>query len=85
MQKSLVQMNLQLPTVVRDITGVTGLSIVRDIIAGQTGPQVLALLLHRTTAAAPYKLSYDAANASHRSDEAVNVARSRSSARFPKS
>ena len=73
MRKPLVQMNLQLSTVVSDITGVTGLRIVRDIIAGQTGPQVLALLLHRTTVAAPYKLPYDAANASHRSDEALNA------------
>ncbi len=42
MQKALVQMNLQLPVVISDITGVTGLRIVRDIIAGQTDPHVLA-------------------------------------------
>jgi len=42
MQKALVQMNLQLPIVISDITGVTGLRILRDIIGGQTDPQVLA-------------------------------------------
>ena len=33
MQKALAQMNLQLPLVVSDITGVTGLKILRDIVA----------------------------------------------------
>jgi transposase len=42
MQKALVQMNLQLSVVLSDITGVTGLRIIRDILAGQTDPQVLA-------------------------------------------
>ena len=42
MQKALVQMNLQLPLVVSDITGVTGLRILRDIVAGQRDPQQLA-------------------------------------------
>ncbi len=42
MQKALVQMNLQLPIVISDITGVTGLRILRDIIAGQTDPHTLA-------------------------------------------
>jgi len=42
MQKALVQMNVQLPLVVSDITGVTGLRILRDIVAGQRDPRVLA-------------------------------------------
>jgi len=42
MQKALVQMNVQLPVVVSDITGVTGLRIVRDIVAGQHDPTHLA-------------------------------------------
>lgn len=42
MQKALVQMNLQLPLVVSDITGVTGLRILRDIIAGRRDPSQLA-------------------------------------------
>ena len=42
MQKALVQMNLQLPLVVSDITGVTGLKILRDIVAGKHDPAQLA-------------------------------------------
>jgi transposase len=42
MQKALVQMNLLLTQVVSDITGVTGLRILRDIVAGQRDPQHLA-------------------------------------------
>ncbi|MBM4438551.1 MAG: IS110 family transposase [Actinobacteria bacterium] len=42
MQKALVQMNLQLPLVVSDITGVTGLRILRDIVAGHRDPHHLA-------------------------------------------
>ncbi|HYN10107.1 MAG TPA: IS110 family transposase [Vicinamibacterales bacterium] len=42
MQKALVQMNVQLPLVVSDITGVTGLRILRDIVAGQRDPHHLA-------------------------------------------
>jgi transposase len=33
MQQALTQMNLQLPSVLSDLTGVTGLAIVRDILA----------------------------------------------------
>jgi transposase len=42
MQKALIQMNLQLPVVISDITGVTGLRILRDIVAGQRDPEHLA-------------------------------------------
>ncbi len=42
MQKALVQMNVQLPLVVSDITGVTGLRILRDIVAGHRDPHQLA-------------------------------------------
>lgn len=42
MQKALVHMNLQLPVVVSDITGVTGLRILRDLVAGQHDPHRLA-------------------------------------------
>jgi hypothetical protein len=42
MQKALVQMNVQLPRVVTDITGVTGLAILRDIVEGRTNPDQLA-------------------------------------------
>lgn len=42
MQKALTQMNLQLHHVISDITGVTGLTIIRAIVAGERDPQVLA-------------------------------------------
>lgn len=42
MQKALMQMNLQLQHVVTDITGVTGMKIVRAIIDGEREPEVLA-------------------------------------------
>ena len=42
MQKALVEMNLQLPLVVSDIVGKTGLTILRDLVAGQCDPHVLA-------------------------------------------
>jgi transposase len=42
MQKALKQMNLQLSEVLTDITGVTGLSIIEAIVAGERDPAVLA-------------------------------------------
>jgi transposase len=42
MQKALTQMNLQLHHVVSDITGVTGMRIIRAIVAGERDPSVLA-------------------------------------------
>ena len=42
MQKALIQMNVQLPLVVSDITGATGMRILRDIVAGQRDPEHLA-------------------------------------------
>ena len=45
-QKALVQMNLQLHTVISDITGETGMRILRDIVAGVTDPKVLASHRH---------------------------------------
>jgi transposase len=42
MQKALMQMNVQLHHVVSDITGVTGLQIVRAIVAGIHAPEQLA-------------------------------------------
>lgn len=46
MQKALSQMNLKLQQVVADINGVTGLRIIRAILAGQRDPQTLAQLRH---------------------------------------
>lgn len=42
MQKALVEMNLQLTIVLSDITGTTGMSIIRHILKGQRDPVVLA-------------------------------------------
>lgn len=42
MQKSLEQMNLKLTEVVADITGVTGMTIIRAILRGERTPQQLA-------------------------------------------
>jgi transposase len=44
MQKALTEMNLQLHHVVADITGATGLRIIRAILAGECDPKVLARL-----------------------------------------
>jgi transposase len=44
MQKALTQMNLQLHHVVSDITGVTGMLIIRAIVAGERDPSILASL-----------------------------------------
>ena len=46
MQKALTQMNLQLPVVISDITGVTGMRIIRAIVAGERDPVVLAKMKH---------------------------------------
>lgn len=44
MQKALTQMNLQLQHVVADITGQTGLRIIRALVAGERDPDCLAAL-----------------------------------------
>ena len=42
MQKALVQMNIQLTEVLADVMGLTGQAIIRDIVAGERDPRVLA-------------------------------------------
>jgi len=44
MQKALIQMNLHLHKVISDITGLTGMAIIRAIVSGERDPQVLAAL-----------------------------------------
>jgi transposase len=44
MQKALDQMNLQLHHVISDITGVTGMTIIKAILAGERNPHTLAAL-----------------------------------------
>jgi len=43
-QKALLQMNVQLSQAVTDVTGLTGLKIIRAILAGERDPQTLATL-----------------------------------------
>lgn len=50
MQKALQQMNLKLTNVVSDITGKTGMSIIRDILAGERDPAKLAQHRYRNCA-----------------------------------
>lgn len=44
MQKALTQMNIKLQHVVNDLTGVTGMAIIRAILAGERAPVTLARL-----------------------------------------
>lgn len=46
LQKALVQMNLQLGLVLEDVTGATGLRIIKAILAGERDPERLATLRH---------------------------------------
>jgi transposase len=47
MQKTLTQMNVQLANVISDLSGLTGQTIVRAILAGERDPKKLAELSHR--------------------------------------
>ena len=57
MQKALTQMNLQLHKVIRDITGVSGLNILRAIINGERNPQTLAKLAHKRVKSSPEEIA----------------------------
>lgn len=57
MQKALVQMNLHLHVALSDLTGVSGLRIVRAIVNGQRDPDTLAALAHPTVKASPQELA----------------------------
>jgi transposase len=46
MQKTLTQMNVQLANVISDISGVTGMAILRAIVAGERDPVRLSTLKH---------------------------------------
>jgi transposase len=46
MQKALTQMNIQLANVISDLSGWTGMRIVRAILAGERDPRALAALSH---------------------------------------
>jgi transposase len=53
MQKALQQMNLQLPQVLSDVTGESGLAIIGAILKGERDPRVLAGLVHWRVRATP--------------------------------
>jgi transposase len=46
MQKALEQMNIKLPEVLKDVTGATGMAIIKAILAGERDPKKLAKLRH---------------------------------------
>ena len=50
MQKALTVMNLRLTSVLSDITGVTGMKIIRSIVDGERNPEVLASYRHSNCA-----------------------------------
>ena len=57
MQKALTQMNLQLHKVIKDITGVSGLNILRAIINGERNPQTLAKLADKRVKSSPEEIA----------------------------
>jgi transposase len=56
MQKALLQMNVQLSQVLSDLSGETGLAIIRAIVAGERSPQHLAKLRHGRCERGPEEL-----------------------------
>jgi transposase len=69
MQKALMQMNVQLHHAVADITGATGMRIVRAILAGERAPEVLAT--HRDVRCAASEETLRAALTGHYRPEHV--------------
>lgn len=57
MQKTLEDANLKLSSVLTDIRGKSGRAIIEAMIAGQTDPEQLLLLVHRGVKAAPEKIT----------------------------
>ncbi len=56
MQNALVQMNIQLTEVISDVMGQTGQAIIRNIVAGQREPKVLAKHRHRRIKASEHDI-----------------------------
>jgi transposase len=69
MQKALMQMNVQLHHAVTDITGVTGMRIIRAIVAGERAPEALAA--HRDVRCAASEETLRAALTGHYRTEHV--------------
>ena len=73
MQKALTLMTLQLHTVISDVTGVTGMLILRDMVAGVTDPTVLAR--HRDPRCKASEAEIAASLTGHSRDEHLFVLR----------
>lgn len=56
-QKILTQMNVQLANVISDISGVSGMAILRAIVSGERDPQRLAALCHPRIQASPQQVA----------------------------
>jgi transposase len=56
MQKALTQMNIQLHQVISDLSGVSGLRILRAILAGERDPEVLAAMRHPRIKSSPQRI-----------------------------
>ena len=56
MQKALIQMNVRLTNVLSDITGVTGMQIIRAIVAGEHNPKILAAFRKAQCAKSPQEI-----------------------------
>ena len=57
MQKALIQMNVQLHKVISDITGVSGMRIIRAILGGERDPQVLAAMRDHRIKSSPERIA----------------------------
>lgn len=57
MQKALIQMNIQLHKVISDITGVSGMKIIRAILGGERDPQVLAAMRDHRIRSSPERIA----------------------------
>jgi transposase len=56
-QKALTEMNIQLSNVISDISGMTGMAILRAIVNGERNPQVLARLKNERIHASPEEIA----------------------------
>jgi len=57
MQKALTEMNIQLSTVLSDLSGVSGMKIMRAILVGERDPWKLAMLVDRGVKAKPAEIA----------------------------
>jgi transposase len=67
MQKALTLMNVQLHKVIADITGLTGMRIIRDIVSGNHDPQILAQQRHHRCKASDQEIA-EALTGNYRSE-----------------